>query len=177
MKNNKALMLIIIIPILIVAVGFGVYYLSFEIRINRNINQIEEENTIFYNILNEENVDIGDYILYEEIFVDDGIYYLVFTEESTSMHEEGDLLQGIMLRIETDIETYYTSSINLSTEDSNYVLPSLWMAGGGSALNTSQAFLRRAELRKLLVENNTSITKENITIIIEDSHCLGQLEL
>jgi hypothetical protein len=177
MKNNKALMLIIIIPILIVAAGFGICFLSFEIRINRNLNQIEEENAIFYNILNEKNVDIGDYILYEEIFVDDGIFYLVFTEESTSIHEEGDLLQGIMLRIETDIETDYTSFINLNTEDSNYVLPSLWIAGGGSALNTSQAFLRRAELRRLLVENNTSITKENITIKIEDSHCLGKLEL
>jgi hypothetical protein len=177
MKNNKALMLIIIIPILIVATGLGIYFLSFEIRINRNINQIEEENEIFYNILNEENVDIGDYILYEEIFVDDGVYYLVFTKESTSIHEDGDLLQGIMLRIETDIEHEYTSSIILNTEDSNYVLPSLWVAGGGSALNTSQAFLRRAELRKLLVENNTGITKENIIIKIEDAHCLGKLEI
>lgn len=177
MRNIKALMLIIIIPILIVAVGLGIYFLSFEIRINRNINQMEDENEIFYNILSEENIDVEDYILYEEIFEDDGIYYLVFTEEFTASYEDGDLLQGIMLRIETDIETDYTSSIILNTEDSNYVLPSLWIAGGGSALSSSQAFLRRAELRRLLVENNTSITKENITIKIEDSHCLGQLEI
>jgi hypothetical protein len=177
MKNIKTLSLIIIIPFIIVAIGLGSYFLSFETRINRNIIKIEDENEIFYNILSEENVDIDDYILYEEIFVDNGVYYLIFTEAWTTTYEDGDLLQAIMLRVETYIDTEYNPSINLVMEDSNYILPSLWMAGGGSALNTSRAFLKRAELRRLLVENNMAITQESITIRIEDSHCLGKLEL
>ncbi|MBN2877194.1 MAG: hypothetical protein JXL85_06000 [Bacilli bacterium] len=175
MRKLKYLTLAILIPVLMVCLGFGIYYISYEWSIQSNINKMEEENEYFYEILNVEGIDVHNYGLYEEIFIESGVYYLVFFENGTGI-QEGDIIQGIMLRIETDIDTEYVPSIDLVMEDSNYVLPSLWIAGGGSALGTSQAFFKRAELRRLILENNTNITQQSISIKIEGSYCLGKLE-
>lgn len=176
MKYIKRVLLIIFTPVLIIALVFGITYISNEWRIQRNICNTEKQNAIFYSDLNNEGINYLNYYLYEEVFIEDGVYYLIFTEDSTAIHEEGEIIQGIMISIETDIYSEYKSEINLGKEDANYVLPYLWLAGGGSAYGTSQAFYKRAELRRLIVENNTKITQQNITIKIEGSHCLGKLE-
>lgn len=53
MKVLKIVTLLILVPILIIALGFGVCYVSYEWSIQRNINRIKEENELFYEILNE----------------------------------------------------------------------------------------------------------------------------
>ncbi|XMB72505.1 hypothetical protein RJI07_01040 [Mycoplasmatota bacterium WC30] len=177
MKKIKYLILIILIPILIVALGFGIYFISYEWGVQRNIDNMKTENESFYDILNEEGIDVHNYVLYEEIFMENGKYYLIFTEDTTALYEEGDVIIGILLEIESDIYTEYIPSINWEIEGSNYTLPYLWIAGGGSAYLTSQAFFKRAELRRLVLENSSSITLGDITIMIDGSYCLGKLEL
>ncbi len=176
MKVLKTSTLLILVPILIIALGFGVYYVSYEWSIQRNINRIKEENELFYEILNEEDIDIQNYVLYEEIFIENGKYYLIFTEDVTSIYDEGDIIQGILLEIESDINTAYSSDINLEEENDIYSLPYLWLAGGNSTYGTSQGFYIRSELRRLILENNSSIAQRIITIKIEGSYCLGKLE-
>jgi len=126
--------------------------------------------------LKDKNIDFNNYVLYEEVFMDNQYFYLVFTEDNTSFYEEGDILLGILMKIDCDVITEYKSDINLKLEGSNYLLPSLWIADGDdSAYSTVNAFLKRAELMRLIIENSSNIVLQSISIEIEGSRCLGKI--
>lgn len=175
-KYLKRSIIIILIPIVIILLSIGIYYVSYNLAISSKIKKIEKENNEFYELLNDKNIDFDNYVLYEDVFMDNQYFYLVFTEDSTAIHEDGDILQGILMKIDCDVITEYTSDINLELEGSNYPLPSLWIAGGNdSAYSTVIAFWKRAELRRLIIENSSNIVLQNISIKIEGSQCLGKI--
>ncbi|MBN2877804.1 MAG: hypothetical protein JXL85_09170 [Bacilli bacterium] len=176
MRQIKRIVLIILLPILAIAAGVLIYYASYEWSIQRNISRMHKENEEFYLLLDAEGISYQDYTLYEEVFIENGNYYLIFTEGYLYEYEEGELVQGMMLEIESDIYTEYRPDISLRLESPYYILPNLWIAGGGSALGTSSAFFKRAELRRLIIENNTSIEIYSITIKLEGEFCLGKIE-
>ena len=175
-KHLKSTLIVILIPVFIILLSIGIYYISYNLTINSKINKIEEEDKQFFELLNDKSIDFNNYVLYEEVFMDNQYFYLVFTEDNTSLYEEGDILQGILMKIDCDIITEYKSDINLKLEGSNYMLPSLWIAGGDdSAYTTVNAFLKRAELRRIIIENSFNIVLQNISIKIEGSQCLGKI--
>lgn len=177
MRKIPKIILLIGIPLVFAALVAGTFYLVNEIRIQNNIAVMKNENELFYAALETEGIDLRDYVLYEEVFLEEGGFFLVFTEGATSLHQEGDLIQGLLLRVHSEVSSGYSPSIECGKEDSLYVLPSLWIAGGGSAFSTSESFRERAEIRRAILENNTGLTTENITIRIEGATCLGKLEL
>jgi len=177
MRKLPRILLLILLPFLLIGLSLGTYFLVNEIRIQNNIAAMRNENDLFYAALEAEGIDIRGYVLYEEVFLEEGGYFLIFTEDATSAHEEGDLLQGILLRVHTDVSSEYSPSIECGKEDTLYILPFTWMAGGGSALASSESFRERAEIRRAILEDNAGVTTENITIRIEGSVCLGKLEL
>jgi len=175
-KYLKSALIVILIPVFIILLSIGIYYVSYNLTINSRINKIEEENKQFFELLKDKNIDFNNYVLYEEVFMDNQYFYLVFTEDNTSFYEEGDILLGILMKIDCDVITEYKSDVNLKLEGSNYLLPSLWIAGGDdSAYSTVNAFLKRAELRRLIIENSSNIVLQSISIEIEGSRCLGKI--
>jgi hypothetical protein len=175
-KYLKSTLITILIFIFIILLSIGIYYVSYNLAISSKINKIEEENNQFYELLNDKNIDFDNYVLYEEVFMDNQFFYLVFTEDNTAIYEDGEILQGILIKIDCDVITEYKSDFNLELEGSNYLLPSLWIAGGNdSAYSTVNAFWKRAELRRLIIENSSNIVLQNISIKIEGSHCLGKI--
>ena len=170
--------LIILSPFIIIGLIIGGFFLTYDIRVEINRNKMENENELFYDLLDQNSIDVEGLSLYEEVLIDDGKYYIIFMEmDSFYYPTEGSIVSGILLEIDTDITTEYLPSFDLEIREEYYILPSLWIAGGGSSIATAQSFYKRAELRRLLIENNNTITVSNITIKIEGSYCLGKLEL
>ncbi len=179
MKKTKYNFLIILIPIIAFGLGIGVYFLNQNRMIERNIDLMQTENDLFYTLLFEEHIDIGDNVLYDLVIYEDGTYYIIFTEAATALYEEGDVINGVLLEIQSDIYTEYNSDIELSMDvvNEHYTLLYLWLAGGGSSYTSSISFYKRAELRRLVIENQTNIIRQDITIKITGSLCLGKLEI
>lgn len=174
-KRMKPL-IYVITTVFLILVMIGSYFLLSEWRIHRQINIMTDNNETFDMLLQGEGIDLSDYVCYEEVFVGDGHYQLVFTEETTAFYDEGTMVDAILLDIVSDIETMYRPDVTLHQEDSTYQLPYLWIAGGGKTYGTALAFAKRSELRCLIIEHNQGITISHITLKIEGSHCLGKLE-
>jgi len=176
MLKLKNVISYILLLIILAFISIGAYYPISNYLTQRNINKIEAENDRFFQLLNDEGILYNNYILYEEIWHEDDTFYLIFTEESTEILAEGETVSAILIVITSDIKTEYVSSISKNLEGEHYILPSIWIAGGGSAPTTVQAFFKRAELRRLILENHTNINQYLTQVKIEDSFCLGKIE-
>ena len=179
MNHLKTGMTAVIGFVLFTGIILGGYLLINYIGVQRNIHRIEQANEAFYQAIDNLDIDIENYFLYEEVFFEEGNYYIIFVagDASTVPFNEGDEYQALLLEVDTTlIDTAYRSSINLEKDGDNYVLPALWIAGGGTSTATVQDFLIRARFRQELINQSTSISIEEITIRIEGDYCLGKIE-
>ncbi|MDY0318233.1 MAG: hypothetical protein RBQ64_06615, partial [Candidatus Izemoplasmatales bacterium] len=75
-KYLKSALIVILIPVFIILLSIGIYYVSYNLTINSRINKIEEENKQFFELLKDKNIDFNNYVLYEEVFMDNQYFYL-----------------------------------------------------------------------------------------------------
>ncbi|HOW99953.1 MAG TPA: hypothetical protein PK545_04960, partial [Deltaproteobacteria bacterium] len=79
MKKIPEIIRLPILFFLVVGLALGAYFLVNEIEIQNNIAAMREDNMYSEGFLLAHGIDVTDYVLYEEVFIEDGGFYLIFT--------------------------------------------------------------------------------------------------